>query len=194
MDQRLCLLAAAAENERVSAFEPHDHIFASLFDQKGVYRRLAKGMIAAFLADVDTFGAGRGEFEQFLIGQVIENDHLGLLEDFLSPDRQKTGVPRSGPHEIDFAFFHCDFLSTIDLRPSIFFAPWIEQFHGDSFPECDRIFQGRSAHGPEQLPAVERSDKTREFDNFSGKARMAANGDLAAALEFLEQTAFGPDR
>ncbi len=106
LDQRLCLLAASSENERVSAFEPHDDIFASLFDQQGVYRLLAKGMIAAFLAYVDALSAGRGKFEQFLIGQVIENDHFGLLEDLLSPDRQKTGVSWSGPHEIDFAFFH----------------------------------------------------------------------------------------
>jgi hypothetical protein len=64
-------------------------------------------MTAAFFTDVDALGAGGSKVEQFLIGQVIENDHFGLPEDFLASDRQKTGISRSGSHEIDFAFSHC---------------------------------------------------------------------------------------
>ncbi len=66
-----------------------------------------------------------------------------------------------------------------------FLCAKIEQFHGNFFPERDCILQRRSACRPEQLHAVERSDKSREFDNFSGNARIAANGDLAAAFELL---------
>ncbi len=63
-------------------------------------------MVAAFFTDVNALSAGRGKFEQFLVGQVIENDHLSPLEDFLASERKKTGIPGSGAHEIDFALFH----------------------------------------------------------------------------------------
>ena len=142
---------------------------------------------------------GRGKFEQFLVGQVIENDHLGSFEDLLSPKRQKTRVSRSGPNEIDFAFFHCILFSNSGYRvETTCRSRRVFSLRPDrAIPR--RPFCRARPHLPWAQRARARnnclpsSEATRpaEFDSVSGKARIAANGDLAAALQFLEQTAFG---
>ena len=56
--QRLGLLAAAAEDERVAALEAHDAMArASVFDEDAIdFRLIGAALLAAFLAGEDTLG------------------------------------------------------------------------------------------------------------------------------------------
>ncbi len=47
---------------------------------------LAHRVVAPLLADIDAFSVGRSEFQEFLIRQVVVDDHLSLLQEVFSPE------------------------------------------------------------------------------------------------------------
>ena len=75
-DQRLGLLSAAPEDERVAAFEPDDRpSLAGVLDDEGVDLVLASKLTGS-LPDVDTQRLGRNQVEQARVDQAVEQDHL----------------------------------------------------------------------------------------------------------------------
>ena len=100
------LFAATPKNEGVAALQPHD-VFALMgghhheFFNKGLRRRFA----AAALADVDNARAGGGMGgNDFVVDQVVHQQHRGGLNCFNSLDGQQLGVARAGPNQSAFAF------------------------------------------------------------------------------------------
>ena len=70
--QRLGLFAAAAEDERVAAFEAdHGEAAAGSLDQEIADLGLGEFVGRFLLADVEAFGVGRGESEECGVGQVV---------------------------------------------------------------------------------------------------------------------------
>ena len=114
----LGFLAAATENERVAALEPHDgfalagageHEFGELF--------LREAAVALVVAARNDFGGRRGEPQQFGIDQHVADDHFGEPEQFRAAQREQAGVARPRAHQINCAFgFHADNLSECERR------------------------------------------------------------------------------
>ena len=71
-------------------------MFTPLFDQQGIYAVLAKGMVATLLSHVNTLSVRGCVAKENLVGQVVEYYDLCPPEDFLSANRKKTGIARSG--------------------------------------------------------------------------------------------------
>jgi len=79
--ERLDLLAAAAEDERIAALQAHD---APALARQAHHQRvdlvLAEGVVVLFLADVDALGPGPGEFDERRRDQVVVQDSVRLAQ------------------------------------------------------------------------------------------------------------------
>ena len=101
------LLAAAPEDERVAALEPHDLLaVAGEGDEQLVDGVLRHRVVAGELADVDDLGAERdalgGEPVEHPAGaEPVGDDHVGRLERAESAEREQAGVAGAGAHERD---------------------------------------------------------------------------------------------
>ena len=100
--QRFGFFAAAAEDEGVAAFEAdYGESAARPVDEHAadfVLREFVRGFL---FADVDAFGAGRGEIEEGRVGEVIVENGVGLLEDAAAFDSDELRVARPGSDEVD---------------------------------------------------------------------------------------------
>ena len=96
------LLASAPEDKRVPAFESgHGQALAGLFHDQGVDAFLGKGMVAAFLADVNHLRVRIGVSKQGRRGQIIVDHHIGSGDAVDPLDRYQAGISGTGPHQID---------------------------------------------------------------------------------------------
>ena len=100
--KRFQFFAAASEDERVAAFEPHhveaapraiDHHGADFFLRKRVHRFL--------FADVNAFAILGREIEQVFVGEVIVEDRIGDREQLAAFPGDEVGIAGAGADEID---------------------------------------------------------------------------------------------
>ena len=79
--QRFGFFAAAPEDERIAALQPH-HVQAAprALDQHGADLFLAECVHGFFLADVDALGRGGRQVEQRGVGQMVVQDRVRGLE------------------------------------------------------------------------------------------------------------------
>ena len=95
--QRRGLLAAAAEQERVAALEPHDALApAGRLDQRLVDGDAALGVPGAEFGDREALGAGGDEIEDARVDESVVEDEVGLPEQLNGPQRQQTAVTGAG--------------------------------------------------------------------------------------------------
>ncbi len=97
----LGLLAAPAEDERVTPLEPHDRpAGAAQLDEPGVDlglgRRCPRG-----LPHVDQLGTGRGQLQQLAGDEPVVDHHVGPSEQVGPTAGEQTGVARSGADQKD---------------------------------------------------------------------------------------------
>ena len=104
VDEFLGLLAAAAEDEGVAALEPrHDLALFRLPDDEAIDLVLGQRVAASLLAHVDELGIGPAMLQQPLVGEIIVDHHVGLLDAVQALDRDEAGVAGPGADEVDFA-------------------------------------------------------------------------------------------
>jgi hypothetical protein len=103
--ERLGFLAAAPENVRIAALEPHDAFaFARPGDEQRGDFLLRHGHV---FAARDEFGGRRRQPEQVGIHQRVVEHHVGAPEQFRAAQREQARVARPGADEINCAFgFH----------------------------------------------------------------------------------------
>ena len=79
--QRFGLFAAAPEDERIAALQPH-HVqpAARALDQHRADLFLVKRVLRFLLADVDALGGSGREVEQRVGGQMVVEHGVGLFE------------------------------------------------------------------------------------------------------------------
>ena len=100
--QRLGLFAAAAEDERVAAFEAdHGEAAARALDQHGADLVLRERVGGFLLADVEALGVRRRERQERVGGEVVVEDGVGLLEDAAAFEGEQFGIARAGADEVD---------------------------------------------------------------------------------------------
>lgn len=79
--QRLDFLAAAAEDQRVAAFQPHHApAIACQADQERVDILLLHAVVRARLADKDAFGIAPAHIQHFFAHQAVVHDDIGFAE------------------------------------------------------------------------------------------------------------------
>ena len=99
--QRLGLLAAAAENEGITALESDDALaLPRSGDEQPDDLVLFDTLTAAVLADQHALGPLRGVVEQARIGQVVVDDHIAALQAAHSIDGDQPGASRPGADQI----------------------------------------------------------------------------------------------
>src|SRR5207248_1983544 len=95
--ERLGLLAAAAEQERVAALEAHDALAAAGgVDQRLVYGDAALGVAWAEFSDREAFGGWRDEVEDARRDEGVVEDEIGLAQQLDGSQGQQTAVPGAG--------------------------------------------------------------------------------------------------
>ena len=83
-------------------FEPHHgEAAARALDQHGADFFLGEGVGRFFLAHVEALGVRRGEVEQRVVGQVIVEDGVGLLQDAAAFDGDEFGIAGAGADQVD---------------------------------------------------------------------------------------------
>ena len=70
---------------RRTTFEPAP----GALDEHGADFFLRDGVVGFLLADVDALGVGRGEVEQGGVGEVVEEDGVGVFEHAAAFDRDQ---------------------------------------------------------------------------------------------------------
>ena len=107
LGDRLGLLPAAAEHKGIAPFQAHHDLAGPCaVDHQPVDLGLIAVLPATPPADVDPLGLGPHMLQQRRVGEIIVDDHLGLLQAFLPAKGQQLRVPRPGAHQIDFADLH----------------------------------------------------------------------------------------
>ena len=102
--ERFEFLAAAAEDERVTALQAHDTFaFAGEPDEQRADAILRQRVAVAFLADVDELGARSRQRNDFRRHQPVVNDRVGTLDHSQRAQRQQFGVARTSADERDAA-------------------------------------------------------------------------------------------
>ncbi len=103
--QFLDLLGAPAEDERVAALQPDDHLAElGVLHEQFVDAVLGKGVqTATFLAGIDELRVFRHVVEQLGAGEIVVDDHLGVLEQVFAAQGDESGITRAGADEVDFA-------------------------------------------------------------------------------------------
>ena len=90
------LLTSAAEDERISPFEPHrDFVSSAALDQQPVDLFLRAGRFTPTLPHVDQLRTGRATLEHSGADQCIVHDRIGLRDQICRAHRQQAGITRS---------------------------------------------------------------------------------------------------
>jgi hypothetical protein len=76
-----------------------------LIDKDLVDLTLGKRVVATLLAHVDQAGILADPAEEFLVGQVVIDDDIGLLEALDPAQRNEPRVPGACAYDVDFTFF-----------------------------------------------------------------------------------------
>ena len=98
----LGLFAAAAEDEGVAALEADDgQSTAGALDQHAADFILGEFVGGLLFADIDAFGARRGEFEESGRGEVVVEDGVGESENATAFDGDQLGVAGACADQID---------------------------------------------------------------------------------------------
>ena len=99
--QQLRLLAAATEDERVAALQPHDLAAGARVAQQQLVRRLLRDLRpAADLADVDELGVRTGAAERAVGDQLVVEDHVGARDELQRAGGHEAEVAGSGADEV----------------------------------------------------------------------------------------------
>ena len=102
--QRLELLAAAAEDERIAALEPQYPLAgAGEIDQKPIDAGLGADVAIAHLADEDPFHPGRHQLEDVGADQAVVDHDVGLPHQAQRLQGEQLGAARPGADQIDLA-------------------------------------------------------------------------------------------
>jgi hypothetical protein len=105
--QRLRLLAAAPEHERVAAFQPHHAPpRGGPLDQLRVDLVLLDRRPSRLLADVAELRAGTGAVQRPVWDQPVVEHHIGARDQLQRTPGHQPGVARAGPDEIHDAALH----------------------------------------------------------------------------------------
>ena len=108
IDEHLGLLTSPPEDERVPAFQAGDSVpFSRLLDDQTADLRLGKRMGTTLLSDIDKFCIRPTLVEQAVIGQVIVDDYVCLLNTLQSFHRDETRITGTGADEINFSALLC---------------------------------------------------------------------------------------
>ena len=98
-------LAAAAEDKRVAAFETDDiEALPAAFHEEIADFLLGHGMIRLLFADVDAFGRGGREVEEFGAGEMVVEDAVGLFQKTAAFEGKEFRIARAGPDQVNL--FH----------------------------------------------------------------------------------------
>ena len=102
LGERLGLLAAAAEDERVAALEADDDFaLPSAIDQQIGDLILGHARCAGLLAHVEQLGFGSGERQGAAWDQAVVNDHVGGDDQLERPRRHQPRVPGARADQVD---------------------------------------------------------------------------------------------
>ena len=102
--QLLGLFTAAAEDERVTALEPDDHLASSRFvDEELIDLILRKGVFAGALADVNHFRVLRNALGDRIGHERIDGDDVGTRDQFGRAKGEEGGIAGACADEEDFA-------------------------------------------------------------------------------------------
>ena len=102
--QVLSLFAAAAEDERIPALEPHDpRVHQRLLRKQRVDLVLRQRVVTACLAHINQFASRLGSLQQRVIDQTVVDDHIRRLQGLKSLHRDKPGISRPCAHQCHFA-------------------------------------------------------------------------------------------
>ena len=97
-------LAAAAEHERVAAFEAQHALSRERpLDQQRVDRLLAHRVVCPPLADIDALGALRQQGENSGRNQVVVQRDIRASHQLERADREQVGVPWPRADQVDLA-------------------------------------------------------------------------------------------
>ena len=100
---RLHLLPAAAEEERVAALEPdHNLSLPCPVHQQGLDLVLLERVAAAVLAAVDLLGPGRERGEDLFPGQLVEEHDIGHVDHVPPAPGEEPFAARAGPDKVHF--------------------------------------------------------------------------------------------
>src|SRR3989338_794646 len=102
--QGLHLFAASAKDTGVAPFKPDDDSSLSCAaDHHGFNPALRNTAAIGLFSDGDELSALTSQSQNLAADQAIVEDDLSPLQTSLPLEGKKTGITRSGPHEIDFA-------------------------------------------------------------------------------------------
>jgi hypothetical protein len=96
------LLAAAAEQIRIAAFETYDLApVAGKTDEQGIDLVLRYGMAFGLLADADPSGPRRDQRQDRVGHQAIIDNDVGLIQQTARLERQQIRISRPGADQVD---------------------------------------------------------------------------------------------
>ncbi len=103
MRECLRLFPAATKDERIAALQPHDALpFPGLLHEERVDFLLRQGVRARFLPGENRLRTFRRPLQHFGIAEVIEDDHLRLLDALLRPQRDQSEITRTSADQKAF--------------------------------------------------------------------------------------------
>ena len=105
--ERLRFFAAATEDERIAALQPHDALsFPGFLHEQRVDFLLRQRVRARFLPGENRLRTFRRPPQHFGIAEVIVNDHLRLLDALLRAQRDEPEIARTRrrPENISLLF------------------------------------------------------------------------------------------
>ena len=102
--ERLRLFAAAAEDERVPAFQAH-HLapLPRQPHQQVVDALLRQAVVRPRLADVDPLGIASRHVQHVRADEPVVHDDVRFAQQAVRPQGQQVGCPGAGAHEVDDA-------------------------------------------------------------------------------------------
>ena len=93
-------LAAAPEDERIAALQPHHApTAAGMVHEQAVDPLLRRAVAAGRLADVDDLGFAAGPREDFRADEAVRQDHVGRLQRAQCPQRQQFRIAGARAHQ-----------------------------------------------------------------------------------------------
>ena len=100
--ERLGLLGAAPEDERIAALEAHDELARqAVLDEAGVGLRLRHRDLPGRLAGVDQQAVRARLERQLIAGQAVEDEHVGAAHEIEAADGDQPGIAGAGADEVD---------------------------------------------------------------------------------------------
>jgi hypothetical protein len=100
--QCLCLFAASAEDERITALQPDDELALSgALHQQLIDSLLRDARGAGLLPDVEQFGVGPGSHQNVVRDEAIVDDHVGRDDQLEGPRRDQPRISRTRADQKD---------------------------------------------------------------------------------------------